>query len=66
MQRVLPDQSGNFLQDLTCLFLIATEDRVHRDHVERSVFPQRPQRDARVLIDVAFPDLDEAAGLREA
>src|ERR1700736_4059532 len=28
-QRVLPDQDGNFFQELACLFFIATEDRVH-------------------------------------
>ena len=42
------------------------EDRVHRDDVERRIAPQRPERNARVLVDVAFADLDEAAELREA
>ncbi|HEY2343848.1 MAG TPA: hypothetical protein VGH90_12480 [Chthoniobacteraceae bacterium] len=37
------------------------KDGVHRDDVERRVVAERPQRDARVLIDVAFSDFDEAA-----
>ena len=45
---------------------VAVEDGIHRDDVERGVAPQRPERDARVLVDVAFADLDEAAELREA
>ena len=45
---------------------IAAEDGVHRDDVERRIAPERPERDARVLVNVAFADLDEAAELREA
>src|SRR6202043_1520841 len=39
MQRVLPDQDGNFFQELAGVFFIATEDRVHRDHMERRILP---------------------------
>ena len=34
--------------------------------MERRIAPERPERDARVLVNVAFADLDEAAELREA
>ena len=47
-------------------FFVAMENRVHRDNVEGSVVAQRAQRDARVLVNVAFADLDEAAELGEA
>ena len=42
------------------------ENRVHRHNVEGSVVPERAQRDARVLVNVALPDLDEAPELGEA
>ena len=42
------------------------KDRIHCHHVEGSIPPQRPQRDARILIDVPFADFDEAAKLGEA
>ena len=34
--------------------------------MERGVFAQRPQRDARVLIDVALADFHKTSELREA
>ena len=46
--------------------LVTAEDSVHGHHVEGRIAPQRPKRDAGVLINVAFADLDEAAELRQA
>ena len=60
------DQFGKFAEHLPRQRFVAAEDRVHRDDVERRIAPQRPERDARVLVNVAFADLDEAAELRQA
>ncbi len=43
----------------------AVENRVHRHDVKRCIVAQRPERNARVLIDVAFADLDETTELGE-
>ena len=58
--------SADLLEHLPGQRFVAAENRVHRDDMKRRIAPQRPERDARVLIDVAFADLDEAAELREA
>ena len=41
------------------------ENRIHGHDVERRVVAQRPKRDARVLVNVALADLDEAAEFGE-
>ena len=65
-ERAFLHQPGKLAEHLARQRFIAAEDGVHRDDVERRIAPQRPERDARVLVDVAFADLDEAAELREA
>ena len=65
-ERAFLDQFGELAEHLPRQRFVAAEDGVHRDDVERGIAPQRPERDARVLVDVAFADLDEAAELREA
>ena len=65
-ERAFLDQVRQSPQHLARQRFVAAEDSVHRDDVERCIAPQRPERDARVLVDVAFADLDEAAELREA
>ena len=64
--RPAPTSSAMFAKQLAGQRFVTAEDRVHRDHMERRILPQRPKRDAGVLVDVAFADLDEAAELREA
>ena len=65
-ERALLDQFRKLTEHLPRHRFIAAEDGVHRDDVERRIAPERPERNARVLVDVAFADLDEAAELREA
>ena len=42
------------------------EDGVHRDDVKRGIRPQRPERNAGILVNVAFPDLDKPPELSQA
>src|ERR1035438_3648402 len=65
-ERAFLDQFGKLAEHESRQRFIAVEDGVHRDDVERRIAPERPERDARVLIDVAFANLDEAAKLGEA
>jgi hypothetical protein len=53
-------------EHLSCQRFIAAKDGIHRDDMERGVAPERPKRDARVLINVALADLDEAPELSQA
>src|SRR6266853_1355480 len=64
-QRALFDQPGNLLQHPASQFFVTMENRIHGHDVVRRVVAQRPKRDARVLIDVALADLDEAAEFGE-
>ena len=64
-QRAFFDQPGNLLQHLASQFFVTVENRIHGHDVERRVVAQRPKRDARVLVNVAFADLDEAAEFGE-
>ena len=64
-QSALLDEHGNLLEHLAGQFFIAVEDRVHRHDVKRRIGPQRPERNARVLINVALADFDETAELGE-
>ena len=64
-ERALLDQVADLLEHLAGERFVAVENRVHRHDVERCIGPQRPERNARVMIDVAFSDLDETTELRE-
>ena len=65
-ERTLLDQFRDLFKQLTRKLLVTAEDSVHGNHMEGSIAPQRPKRDAGVLIDVAFADLDEAAEFCQA
>src|SRR6476660_3240155 len=64
-QRALSDQPGNLLQHPASQFFVTMENRIHGHDVERRVVAQRPKRNARVLVNVAFADLGEAAEFGE-
>src|SRR6478672_5589287 len=64
-QRALFDQPGNLLQHPASQFYVTMENRIHGHDVERRVVAQRPKRDARVLVNIAFADLDETAEFGE-
>ena len=60
------DQRGDFRHELAREGGVAGKDGVHGHHVEGRVFAQVPHGQLRVLVDVAFADLDEASEFREA
>ena len=64
-QRTLFDQVRNLLQHLAGQFFVTLENRIHSHDMERRIIAQRPKRDARVLIDVALANFDEAAEFGE-
>ena len=64
-QRALFDQPRNLLQHLAGQFFITVENRIHSHDVERRIVAEGPKRDARVLVNIAFADLDEAAEFGE-
>src|SRR6185437_1970352 len=64
-QDTLFDQPRNLLQHLAGQLFITVENRIHSHDMERRIVPERPKWDARVLIDVALTDLDEAAKFGE-
>ena len=64
-QRALFDQLGNLLQHLAGQLFVTVENRIHGHDVERGIVAERPKRNARVLINVALADFDEAAEFGE-
>src|SRR4029077_3094096 len=64
-QRTIFDQTTNVLQHLTGQSFITMKDRVHCHDMERSVVAERSKWDTRVLVNVAFADLDQATELGE-
>jgi hypothetical protein len=62
----LIDEVGNFGEQVAGFRLVAGEDRVHGDDVERGIPAQSPQWDAGVHVNVALADFEESAGLGEA
>ena len=64
-QRAFFDQVRNLLQHLAGQFFVTMENRVHGHDMERRIVAQRPERNARVLIDVALADFDEATEFGE-
>src|SRR2546423_14213126 len=64
-QGALLHQIGHLGKHVARQRFVAGKDRVHRDDVKRCVAAQRSKRNTRVLINVAFADLDEAAELGE-
>src|ERR1700693_608715 len=64
-QRTFLDQTRDVRQDLAGQFFIAMKDRIHGHDMEGCVIAKWPEWDARVLVNVAFTDLNEPTELGE-